>query len=221
MTAQPEEHTLYTPLDAPLVHAPLVADSALLPIATWISHLLNPPVMGLAAALLCGAALQTPVAWVWTAVYLLVAALMPAGYVVWLFRRGKISDLHMNKREERFGPMLVMIGGAVTGWLLLSWGGAPRVLLVLAGAQALNAFIFYWITLHWKISQHTSSIAALTVLFCIVQGRVGIVLLPVVLLVAWARVVLRRHTTPQTMAGAALGALTMTAVFLLYTTVPI
>lgn len=183
-------------------------------VAHGISHLLSPPMLGLTAALLVALALQTAAAWLWAAVYVGVAVLLPAGTVVWLLRSGRVSDIHLNRREERLGPTLVMLGSALLGLLLLLWGRAPRLFLVLAAAQVLQATIFYAITLQWKISAHATSVTAVAALAWYLFAVPVPLLLPVVLSVCWARLTLRRHTPRQILAGAVLGAVTMTAVFL-------
>lgn len=201
MTVQPNESTLATQT--------VLRQTAVTAAAYWTSHIFSPPLLGLVAAVLCGAV----AGWGWTAVYALPAVVAPALFVLWLLRAGRVSDIHMNRREERFAPMLVMIGGTVVSLLLLVWGRAPLVFLALAAAQLAQSLIFYVITLRWKISAHAASAAAAAVLAWQLFAPPLLALLSLTLLVCWARLALRRHTPRQVIAGAALGALTMTAVF--------
>jgi membrane-associated phospholipid phosphatase len=60
-----------------------------------------------------------------------------------------------------------------------------------------------------------SVLAGLAMLLALVFGPALILALPVVALVAWARVRLGDHTPAQTLAGAALGGLIATTVFIL------
>lgn len=175
-------------------------------LARWISHLLSPPVVGVVAALLCAFTIDTARGWWWTAVYLSSAALLPTLYLCWLFKSGAVSDLHLNKREERIKPTIMMIIGAFIALVCLTLGNASPILRLLAAVQFCQSIIFLLITFRWKISAHTSSIATLLALsWLVIASKALIIFLPILLIVAWARVHLKRHSVSQTVAGALLG----------------
>ena len=61
---------------------------------------------------------------------------------------------------------------------------------------------------HFKISLHAAVSAGAAVILAIAYGPWLLALGLLVVLVAWSRVELRDHTTPQVVSGAALGLLT-------------
>jgi membrane-associated phospholipid phosphatase len=175
-------------------------------IAAVISHAGSPPVLASAVMLLAAATSPVGVgAWIWSLVYLLLAVVLPVLRLIWLVRQGWITDLDVQLRKQRIGPLLhaLALGGAAC--VLMMLGEAPAGLNMLAlTLWALQALIL-GITLRWKISVH-STISAVAALF--VGATFGLLWLPLtgVLLIAWSRVRLRRHTVAQVAAGVALGA---------------
>src|ERR671933_1666877 len=71
------------------------------------------------------------------------------------------------------------------------------------------------VALAWKISIHGDVVAGAVVIVALVFGSVALSLVPLVLLVGWARVALQDHTPAQALAGAALGALVAASVLAL------
>src|SRR5262245_21659342 len=88
-------------------------------LAYGVSHVCNPPLMTALEIILAGYSLSTRIAWLWAGIYGLLAVLTPALYVVWLFRQGVVSDLHLTVREERTRPLLVTLGAALAAWIIL------------------------------------------------------------------------------------------------------
>jgi membrane-associated phospholipid phosphatase len=183
--------------------------------AKWISQISSPPVTGLLTLVLCARALQQTFFWGWTAVYATLASFLPMLFVYWLHWRGIVSDLNMNRREERFWPYLVFIGGACAGWLFLMVKQAPTLLLLLATIVVIQAISSFFITTQWKISAHCSQAATLMVFVLFVYGVTAVPLLVLLFLIAWSRVYLNRHTAGQTIGGIVMGGLTSIAVLTL------
>jgi membrane-associated phospholipid phosphatase len=71
------------------------------------------------------------------------------------------------------------------------------------------------VTLWWKLSLHTAAAAGTVAVLVVTFGPALVLAVPMVGLVAWARVRLGDHTPAQTLAGAALGGLVATTVFIL------
>jgi membrane-associated phospholipid phosphatase len=88
-------------------------------------------------------------------------------------------------------------------------GAAPQLLFGISLATFFQLLLILTITLHWKISVHTTAAASFTVLMYSLTGIAALPLMGLILLVAWARIRLKRHTLAQTIAGALLGSLTM------------
>jgi membrane-associated phospholipid phosphatase len=154
----------------------------------------------------------TPGAWSWAAIYILLAILMPLLYIIWLVHQGRVSDLDVQLREQRSRPLLAAVAGALTAWLVLYLGAAPYLLVSVASATWIQTALTLGITLRWKISVHCAVAAGVAVLVWYVLGSVAAPVLVGVLLIAWSRVRLGRHTPAQTLAGALLGVLIFSAI---------
>ena len=74
--------------------------------AHLISAIFAPPV--LAVAMFAAAASTAPEAdaWPWAGLAVTIGVLAPIGYVLWLHRRGLVSDLDVQRRAERWRPLL-------------------------------------------------------------------------------------------------------------------
>jgi membrane-associated phospholipid phosphatase len=128
-------------------------------------------------------------------------SVLPAVYIVIGVRLGKISDVNVSKRGERAGPFLFNTISNMVGLFVLALLHGPKnletLLIILAFMSAVLMVITWW----WKISMHTSS---LSVTVTILTALYGVTVLPAYLLVvllSWSRVVLRRHTVAQVIAG--------------------
>lgn len=173
-------------------------------LAYLISQVGSPPVLSAAVMALLASTLSAPGVWAWAGIHVALAILAPTVYLFRMVRRGQITDLDVQLREQRPKPLLFTIGSAGLAELLLVLGGAPSEMVVVTGLLWLQMVALYGITLRWKISFHSAAAAGVAALVWALAGA----LLPVlggVLAVSWSRVRLRRHTVPQTVAGAVLG----------------
>jgi membrane-associated phospholipid phosphatase len=154
-------------------------------------------------------------AWRLASLYALLAVMLPMGYVVWLLRRGLVTDIDVQVREQRTRPMIATLACALVAWLALWAANAPRQLVVLALASWLQTGLLFLITLRWKISVHCAAAAtSVTVIGSLVGSPLPLLIGAPIM--AWSRVRLRRHTLAQTMAGTALGVVvSVIALFLL------
>lgn len=175
-------------------------------LAHWISQLGSPPVMGVLALFLIASSTALPAIWKWCGLYLFIAMLLPLSFLIWQVRRGHVTDLDIQLREQRKGAFLVTIAAFTLTWLVMLIGKAPPLLTFMAGVGVLQWLITFAITLHWKISVHSASATGVTMIILHVFGSPTAVPLMISLpLIAWSRVKLRRHTLSQTIAGMALG----------------
>lgn len=174
-------------------------------LAWWVTQVGSPPVLGLAGAIVLGQAINTPAGWQQLGVYVALTWLLPLAYIVWLLRRGEVSDFNMQTRAERLKPMRMNLATAVLGWLILTLMAAPPLLLALAAANLAQSLLYLFITIRWKISIHAAIAAALATLTWHIWGAAALPVTAAVPLIAWSRVYLRRHTAAQTVAGAAVG----------------
>lgn len=192
-------------------------DSGADPIFGWVrvarifSNIISPPViiatLGLALSL---KELPTWQGLLWAAVFGLCVSLAPSLFVVYMLRSGRISDLHMNTRQERRWPYVTSVLGSAIALALIMIFGGPELLRCLAIFSLIELAILGFITNFWMISIHATSITAATVIVGLVFGLIpALLLLPLVLVVSWVRLYLRRHTFAQVGAGITLGAMTV------------
>ncbi len=185
--------------------------AVLLP-ATWDEHfarrlsaIFSPPLVGTITMGAIAANSAGPQAWAWLGIYLLMAVLGPVLYVLWLLRRGEVADFDLRLREQRLRPYLFTALCLTVAAVVLLAGGAPRLLVVIAFAGAIQTTLLLLVTLRWKISVHLASIAGFVVVMVALIGTPGLLFAPLIPLVAWARIRLRRHNLAQTIAGALVG----------------
>lgn len=178
--------------------------------ARIVSDLVSPPLVW--AILVVPVALRysetTTGAIFWAVLYAIFVSLLPILYVAFNVWRGNISDIHMKNRRERIRPLLVSILCTAIVWYLLKVLGAPRAFPLLALMSLIQITVIALITLGWQISMHMMSIAGAVVAMGIIFNiGVGLMMIPLVPLVAAARLSLKRHTPAQVIAGTIIGAL--------------
>jgi drug/metabolite transporter (DMT)-like permease len=122
-------------------------------------------------------------------------------------RHGNISDWHVSKREERLQPTLVIssiLAPLIPIAVIYVFRG-PLPLLVGLMSALMVILVNLLVTFKWKISQHTSAMAASATLAAALLGVAAWPSLLLVPLVAWARVKVGAHTVLQTIAGGTVG----------------
>jgi hypothetical protein len=139
--------------------------------------------------------------------------MIPYGIVIAGVRRRRWTDRHVRVRQQRPVPFLAAIASFLAGLALLVTLGAPRqvVALVVAMLTCLAATLV--VTLWWKLSLHTAAASGTVAILVLTFGATLLLALPMIALVAWARIRLGEHTPAQTLAGAALGGLVAPTVF--------
>jgi len=183
--------------------------------ARIISILSSPPLIALASIIIAAQAVDNEPVLYWTIIYIALFTLTPTLYVLYLVRRGLITDFHMKIREQRTWPFLVILLCSSLIFLAMYFGGAPRLMLIISAVAIAQLMFILLITLRWKISGHCSAVSGLAVLLVALFGQS---LLPITLLVpatAWSRIRLDRHTFAQSVAGIFLGIVTATSILYL------
>ena len=143
----------------------------------------------------------------WAAVYGFFVSLAPILFVLYLLRTGRVVELHMSNTSERHLPYLVAVVGSfvVLGLLLLLQG--PELLRCLTLLNVLTLVVLGVINTRWLISFHATGAMALALVSGLVFGpAAGLLLLPLVVLIAVVRLYLKRHTIAQVAGGLLLGA---------------
>lgn len=173
--------------------------------ATWLSATVTPPVCSLFAGFLAAAYVGTSAAWYWALMSALIGVVGPTAFILHEFRRGRLSDLHMNVRSERVRPLAVAVTMNGLAVAALWAGQAPWLLTTLAAVQLAQTVLLFAVTLQWKISAHCVGLTGLAVLCWWLFGTAAAPVIVLVPVMAWARVVLDRHTVAQTAAGTLTG----------------
>jgi membrane-associated phospholipid phosphatase len=129
----------------------------------------------------------------------------PLLYIIIGVRLGILSDIDVSRRSQRVGPFIFGIVSATIGWIILSLTDAPRNLQTVMIITVFSGIIMMVITLWWKISMHTSSFGGVATMLTVLYGAVMLPLFILLIFVSWSRVVLRRHTVSQVIAGSLAG----------------
>lgn len=171
-------------------------------LAKIVSDVINPAVVTAIVVVMIAAMTH---AWQWTLVYVLGAIGLPTVYIYYLLRRGIISDFHIRNRQERYNPMFFTVVTTTLAWLGLRLGGAPDQLTMFAFIGIFQTALLLLITVYWKISVHTTAIAALSIFLVGMFGWQASGALLLIPLVAWARLRTNSHTLRQTIGGTIAG----------------
>jgi membrane-associated phospholipid phosphatase len=157
----------------------------------------------------------------WATVYILLVCLLPVIFIMWMVWRGSITDLHMEKREQRLRPFLVSVFCTTLAWWVLRFMGAPPVVPLFVLFSLVQVAIMALITLVWQISMHTMSITGATIATSLLFGIIPALLtIPLIMLVGAARLNLKRHTPAQIVGGTVIGALIPVLMFMVLYTIP-
>ena len=140
----------------------------------------------------------------WLVIVVLFVTVLPVLSIAAMVRCAKVSDFHLQNREERLLPLCCTLISMIVGTVLLHWLGAAREIVWAGIAYITNSLIFSAITPIWKISFHSSvATGCVTVLVMLVNPHFGWLFL-LIPLIAWARIYRKRHTLLQTVVGAVL-----------------
>lgn len=185
--------------------------------ARLVSNLLSPPVIWavMAFPIAFRDAQTQQQAMIWALIYCGLVCILPLFYVAMMVRMGRITDLHMQVRQQRLMPFVVSIICTSIAWWVLRFMGAPAVLPLFALFSLAQIAVIAVITLVWQISMHAMSITGAVVAAFTFFGVIpALLLLPLIVLVGAARLKLEKHTLAQIIAGAAVGLIVPLLLFL-------
>lgn len=148
-----------------------------------------------------------------------LTAIVPTAVIFTLIKLGKVKDVSLSNRTERYIPYVVSIICYLATVLFLNAVNAPMWLSSFYKGAALAAVIACVITSKWKISAHSSSVGGVAAAVVwmgahhlLIYGPLwwitGVILLSG--MVGTSRLILNRHTPAQIFAGYALGAVAVT-----------
>ncbi len=137
---------------------------------------------------------------------------IPGLFMLYLYRKGKISDIQVSKREERFLPLVLTTILFMSTYYLLKSIGLNKVILLMMIAAISAIIVAFIINIWWKISMHLVGVGGLAGVFYalsyIFQLDITVTITVLFLLagiVAFSRIQLKQHTLGQVTAGFALG----------------
>ncbi len=140
-----------------------------------------------------------------TAVVLIFGFFAPIFLFLYLKKKGKLVDIDATIKEERTFPFSISILIYSAGFIVLLIFRINPISTVFWFCYISNTAIIIFINKKWKISIHAMGAAGPTGALVYVFGAAGLLMVPVIILVAWSRVKLKCHTNAQVIAGAFLG----------------
>ncbi|MCG8377122.1 MAG: phosphatase PAP2 family protein [Chlorobiales bacterium] len=181
--------------------------------ASLISWVISPVVVAPAAYFLIVSFgfKDDPARWDYLLVLFLASTIVPMLLIYGLKKIGKVSDYNITFREQRFLPLLVMVGVNFLGYELMQQLEAPRIFTGILLFNAVNMVLILLITLQWKISIHLLTLASSVALLYLQFGAFAFWLLFLVPVLMWSRIYLKAHTFMQTLVGSLIGFLVMYA----------
>lgn len=141
---------------------------------------------------------------------------LPFALVLWLARRGTVTDHHVGVREQR-APILVASAVSLgIGAVLLRFMGAPAGLFGDIGGVFIGLVLCLLANLVWKLSVHAAVVAYIALALLAPVPAVGPALaLLLASAVGWSRIRLGDHTPAQVLAGHAVGCVVFAVALLL------
>ncbi|MCE1245548.1 MAG: hypothetical protein LWY06_02765 [Firmicutes bacterium] len=125
------------------------------------------------------------------------STIIPFVYILICVKRNNITDLHVAELGQRKKPFIVTLVGVALIIGILTMIHAPKEIIILGYVMLLNGFIFFIISLFWKISMHSSILAGVvTSLMVLVNSTYGYGFLLIPILI-WARMRRQRHSLYQ------------------------
>lgn len=123
----------------------------------------------------------------------------------YLRKKGKIADSEASIKEERTFPFLVSIIFYTIGFIILLLTDISIVSIAFWFCYISNTFLIMIINKSWKISAHMMGAAGPLAALIFAIGFNAFYFIPLILIIAWARLYLKLHSVPQIIAGALTG----------------
>lgn len=176
--------------------------------ADAVGHLADPALL-IPVVLLVVAARSSHSLWGaagWAALAAAFCVGVPYALLHVLVRRGSVTDRHVVIRDQRRTPLAAALLSVLAGLVVLDLLGAPAPISALVVAMLAGLAAMALVSLAYKASFHVAVVSGVATILAVEVGTTsGLVLLPLVALVAWARVRAGRHTTGQAVVGFIVG----------------
>ncbi|MBP3790959.1 MAG: hypothetical protein ILA26_02895 [Methanobrevibacter sp.] len=138
------------------------------------------------------------------AISLIFASILPM--VIILFWAKKLgTDKDISNRSDRYMPLIVGIVSYFIGFLICLIFNVDNFLTCLLLCYSVNTGVVLLITTKWKISVHTTGLSGPNAALILLLGPIGALIGVLYPLIIWSRVLLKKHTLAQAIAGGAQG----------------
>jgi hypothetical protein len=151
----------------------------------------------------------------WSLVGMVFTVAIPAAIVDVGVRRGRYTDHHLSRREQRAVPLGLSAASVLVGLAVLALAGAPRSIVALQVAVLVTVLVVTVVTLAWKVSLHVAVVGAAACVLTLLGGGWWALSWLAVPVVGWARLRLTAHTPAQVVVGCVLGAVVTGAVLVI------
>lgn len=176
-------------------------------LAKTISAFTNPPIVSIPLFLIICIALSVNDPWqfpMMELMSLIFASILPMAIILsWAKKTGNDHDI--SNRQDRYTPLVIGTVSYFIGFLISRLLGLNDFFSFLFLCYTINTFIVLLITRQWKISIHTTGFSGPVCALIILLGPVGAVLGMIYPIIIWARVILKKHTMAQAIAGGIYG----------------
>ena len=129
----------------------------------------------------------------------------PIIFFLWLRKKNLVADVDATNKDERtipylFGFVLCIIALIISFYL---WGFIlfSKIWLI----YSINTLLLIRINHFWKISAHAIGVAAPIAILFFTVGDQALYLFLLLILIAWTRLYLKKHTISQIIAGSVFG----------------
>lgn len=182
--------------------------------ARVVSSVASPPI--LTTLLILFSAMETGSLrmWQWMFMQFSTSMLVPCIYVLYLVKHGKITDIEIYQRRQRYLPNIIFLTFSLLSWVLLLIFDAPIEMIMVAAAGFLLLFVLATVNYLFKISAHVAAASIFSLILWRLMGNTLLLGLTLIPLMAWSRLTLHRHTRGQVIAGFIAGAAVFGVVYL-------
>lgn len=150
----------------------------------------------------------------WTFISLIFSAIVSL-FVLYGVRKGFFTNLDVSNRRQRIilYPVIILVVILFSGFVYLVQG--PKVLIEASLLIIASLIILDIINTKIKVSGHVGVVSAFVTGLVYAYGGISFFALALIPLVAWARIVEKRHTLQETIVGALSGiVLSLLAIFI-------
>lgn len=179
-----------------------------------VTEVLAPPCIGAATLLLLGWRATGSPGLLEGAIAALFVTALPYAVVIIGVRSGRWKDRMLTTRRQRIVPILSNIGFAIAGLVIAIVRDAPPGIAAFIIAAIGTQAVLFVINLAWKISFHAGVSAGIAaILAAEFSPSLLALLVPLVVLICWARVAVREHTVAQVIIGAPVGGAALALIY--------